>query len=205
MVKDVQKLREKIVDTAEELYLKHGVIAVSMDDIAHQLGISKKTLYQVFSSKEELVKEAVQHRFNRIVSSIERFKRESGSSVEELVKIQGLMFENLKYQKESPIYQLKRAFPEIAQWLLSQLRDYILNYLRDNIERGQHAGIYKKDIDSEFTSRLFYASLIGSTEPDVFPVDEYPSALVSQKILELFMHAILTEKGMELWKSIASD
>ena len=201
----MQKLKEKIVDTAEELYLKHGVIAVSMDDIAHQLGISKKTLYQVFSSKEELVKEAIQHRFNRIVNSIERFKKESCSPVEELVKIQGLMFENLKYQKESPIYQLKRAFPDIAQWLLSQLREYILNYLQDNIDRGQKEGIYKKDIDSEFTSRLFYASLVGSTEPDVFPVDKYPSALVSQKLLELFMHAMLTEKGMELWKSISLE
>ncbi|NPA34790.1 MAG: TetR/AcrR family transcriptional regulator [Chlorobi bacterium] len=205
MVKDAQKLREKIVDTAEELYLKHGVIAVSMDDIAHQLGISKKTLYQVFSSKEELVKEAVQRRFDKIVKAIEQFNIESKSPVEELVKIEDLMFENLQYQKESPIYQLKRAFPDIAQWLLTQLREYILNYLKDNIERGQREGIYKQEIDPEFTSRLFYASLIGSTEPEVFPVSKYSSANVSQKILEFFMHAMLTEKGMELWKSISLD
>lgn len=201
----MQKLREKIVGTAEQLYLKHGVIAVSMDDIAHQLGISKKTLYQIFSSKEELVKEAVRCRFDKIVSAIEQFKAESEFPVKELVKIQRLMFENLKYQKESPIYQLRRAFPDIAQWLLSQLREYILNYLKDNIERGQKEGIYKQEIDPEFTGRLFYASLVGSTDPDVFPTDKYPSALVSQKILEFFMHAMLTKKGLELWKSISLE
>ena len=202
MAKNEQQLREKIISTAEDLFLKHGVIAVNMDDIARELGMSKKTLYKVFPSKEELVWEAVRQRFNRIVSAIEHFKAESTSPVEELVKIQGLMFENLKYQKESPIYQLKRAYPDIAKWLLSQLRDYIINYLQDNIDRGKKEELYKKEIDSEFVSRLFYASLVGSTEPDIFPADRYPSAIVSQKILELFMHALLTSKGMQVWKNI---
>lgn len=195
-------MREKILETAEDLFLRHGVIAVSMDDIARELGISKKTLYQVFPSKEELVREAVRRRFERIVSAIEHFKAESASPVEELAKIQGLMFENLKYQKESPIYQLKRAFPEIAHWLLSHMRDYIIHYLRDNIERGKQAGLYKPEIDSEFASRLFYAALVGSTEPDIFPTEQYPSALVSQKILELFMEALLTEKGKKIWQEV---
>ena len=202
VVKSELRLKEKIVQAAEDLFLRHGVIAVSMDDIARELGISKKTLYKVFPSKEELVREAVARRFQRIVTAIEQFKAESTSPVEELAKIQGLMFENLKYQKESPIYQLKRAFPEIAQWLLSHMRDYIISYLRDNIERGKQAGLYKPEIDAEFASRLFYAALVGSTEPDIFPTDQYPSAQVSQKILELFMLALLTEKGKQIWQEV---
>ena len=199
------QLRERIVQTAEELFLKYGVIAVGMDDVARQAGVSKATLYKFFPSKKDLVQEAVERRFYRIISAIEEIKKESSSPVEELARIQKLIFDHLKHQKESPIYQLRRTYPDVAQWLLCHMQEYAINYLQDNIRRGQCAGVYRPEIDSEFTSRLFYASLVGSTEPSIFPAEKYPSAQVSQKLFELFMYALLTDKGKGIWKEVCNS
>ena len=110
-------MREKIISKATELFLNLGFKSVTMDDIANELGMSKKTIYVHFSNKTKLIEATTFHLFDVICDGIDGICDTATNPIEELYSIKLYVMTHLKNEKTSPQFQLKKYYPQIHQRL----------------------------------------------------------------------------------------
>ena len=115
-------MREQILERATELYLNLGFKSVTMDDLAHEMGISKKTIYTHFKNKNQLVEACTLHVFNIISEGIDQICSLHKNPIEELYEIKRLVMQHLKEEKASPQFQLQKYYPEIHKTLRGKQR-----------------------------------------------------------------------------------
>ncbi|MFT5892992.1 MAG: AcrR family transcriptional regulator, partial [Dokdonia sp.] len=106
-------MKEKILHTATELFLNQGFKSITMDDIAREMGISKKTIYSHFSNKEAVIEASTAGIFNMICSGIDLITEDKKNPIEELYDIKRFVLEHLKGERTSPMYQLQKYYPRI--------------------------------------------------------------------------------------------
>ena len=113
-------MRETILNKAMEMFLAYGFKSVTMDDIAAQLGISKKTIYQHFANKTDLVEACTLNLFESISCGIDNIREQGKNSIEEIFIIRSFMMQHLNNETASPFYQLQKFFPKIFSCLRSK-------------------------------------------------------------------------------------
>ena len=195
-------MKDKIISKAAGLYFKYGIKNVSMDQIAGELGISKKTIYQYFSSKEVLVKETADFIFDQIQTEIDRICMMKLNPYEELFKIKDLIKEHLKHADTSPQYQLKKYYPEIAVSLEQKKFDSIMECLEHNLNKGVKQGFYKENLNKEFIKRMYFANTINLSDPALFPAKLFDKNETMDMFLNMFLSGISTKKGRKKLKSL---
>ena len=142
-------MEDKILERAGEMFLNLGFKSVTMDDIASDLGMSKKTLYKYFSNKASLVNastNAVHNEIERMVASI---KDKKFNPIEEEFAIKAIFQDMLKNAKESPMYQLKKYYPETYADLMDKEERLFRDCNSDNLQKGIQQGYYRKGINVE--------------------------------------------------------
>ena len=108
-------MKDQILNKATEMFLTLGFKSVTMDDIASEMGISKKTIYQHFSNKDSLVKATTTNLFENISCGIDEIILANNNPIEELFTIKEFVMQNLKDENTSPIYQLQKYYPKDSQ------------------------------------------------------------------------------------------
>lgn len=190
--------KERILHKAHELFHRYGIRSVSMDEIATQMGMSKKTLYQHFADKDTLVDEVfatlLQHKRQECVS----LQQESENAVhEEFIGFDN-MSEMLSNMHPSLLYDLEKYHPEVFTKFRSFMGDFVYRLVRTNLERGIAEGLYRPDIDVDVLARFRVATITISSHPDTFPNRKPNLAYVEEQLLDLFLHGVVTAKGQEL-------
>ena len=186
-------MKEKIIEKATNLFLRLGFKSITMDDIACEMCISKKTIYKFFVNKEALITESANMLHDSVHKGIAAIMQENHNPVAENFEIRRIFKGLFQSAESSPLYQLKKHYPEIFDTVISIERDECYHYLRSNIERGIAQGYYRPETNIEQTM-LFYYTLI-------FHVNEN-TALESETrqlelgVLEYHTRAIATEKGI---------
>ncbi len=157
-------LEKRIIETAEVLYFEKGIKAVSMDDVCQRIGISKKTIYQIFKDKESLVKEVVFNHFEQIESSIKRIEIEEPHPIKQLLKTAEFAIEQLS--KVNPVMNqdLKKYHPNIYQEMVSTRGAFIANHLIKNIQLGREMGCYRLNFNAEAIAQAFSLLLYATTD-----------------------------------------
>ncbi len=190
------KAAQKIIAAARRHFFAHGFRRVTMDDLARELGMSKKTLYVNFPSKEALLRAVLLDKFRSIEMDLDGATAESGTDV--LAGLQGLLACVQRHTEEiqSPfVRDIRREAPEMFQLVQSRRRDVIQRYFGNLFEQGRRAGMIRKDIPTQ----LIIEILLGATEAIMNPVkmselDLSPKAgFVS--IISVVLHGVLTAKG----------
>lgn len=193
-------MRDKIVSRASDLFLKLGFKSVTMDDIAREMCISKKTIYKFFHNKEVLIEEttaAVHSDVHYIISEIVAKKH---NAIEENFEIRKMFKEMFKSSDTSPIYQLKKHYPEIYEKVMSREINECNMVFRQNIENGIAQGLYRDKI-SIATCVRFYYNLIFSIKEQTS--SEKEGQQLELEILEYHTRAIATPAGIaELEKQL---
>ena len=194
------ELREKIIERASELMMQFGIRTVTMDDISRDLGISKKTIYQYFKDKKELV--------NRITSQHlqveeERFAstvKESQNSVHELMLVSQCLRESMKDMKMSMLNELHKFYPDA--WI--KYEDFKQGVLRDSIvrviERGQEEGYFRKEVDPFLIATMRIEQVQSFIMMNLFPKEKYTLYKVQLQLFDHFIHGLFTEDGHKLFK-----
>src|SRR5210317_2058788 len=129
-------MKEKILNKAVDLFLTVGFKSVTMDDIAHEMRISKKTIYAHFKNKTELVKETSFHVFEYISQGIDCICASNKNPIEELYEIKRFVMLHLKNDKSSPQYQLQKYYPEISQSLMKKQFEVMQDCVINNLNKG---------------------------------------------------------------------
>jgi AcrR family transcriptional regulator len=185
-------MRKKIISKACELFIRLGFNSVTMDDLAGELCISKKTLYKFFSNKEVLVQEATYILEKQFYDKINQVMSLDYNSVEEHFEIRRLFQGLVKTVGALPLYQLKKKYPDIYKYVISSEHKMFNLFMRRNLARGIEQGYYRSDIEREEYIGFYYTIRfhINENVTDTVQVDRLElSALVYH------IQAITTEKG----------
>ena len=191
------KMKEKILQKASDMFLNFGFKSVTMDDLATEMGISKKTIYSHFANKNILVKASTDMLFQGICCGIDHICEEHKDPIDELYSIKQFVMQHLKNEKSSPQFQLQKYYPEIYSQMKSQQYDYMQECVTKNLIRGLELGLYRENLDVEFASRIYFLGIVGIKDNDMFPTDKFPMAALMEKYLEYHLRGIVTEKGLK--------
>ncbi|WP_165732190.1 TetR/AcrR family transcriptional regulator [Polaribacter sp. 20A6] len=190
-------MRDKILEKSSELFLNLGFKSVTMDKIASDCGVSKKTIYKYFKNKTELVAAVADFMFSSICTGIDLICVLKKNPIEEIFEIKRFVISNLKDEKSSPQYQLQKYYPKIYTSLSRKQFGVMQNCVIENLENGIQQGIYRDKIDTEFISRIYFSGMMSIKDKDVFPLDHYSMNTLMDKYLNYHLRGICTEKGIE--------
>lgn len=199
-------MREKILLGASGLFLHYGFKSVTMDDIANNLGISKKTIYLHFDNKTKLVEATTIYLFNSISCGIDNICALQKNPIEEIYSIKQFITEHLENEKSSPQYQLQKYYPKIFNALKSKQFNVMQTCVIDNLTRGKKQDLYRESINIDIISRIYFSISLAIKDKDLFPEHQYSMNTLVNTYIEYHLRGICTPKGLEtLNKFITSN
>jgi AcrR family transcriptional regulator len=193
-------MKEKIINRAKEMFLKLGFKSITMDDIACDMCISKKTIYKYFSNKELLIEESTQLVHKEVRETIDTIVAKNFNAIEENFQIRRMFKEMFKYSETSPVYQLKRHYPEVFQKVVGYQIEICEGCFRDNILKGISEGLYRENIDVENYVKFYYTLIFSISENTALERDANNLEHIA---LEYHIRAMATSAGIiELEKQL---
>lgn len=186
-------MKDKIITKATDLFLKLGFKSVTMDDIAAEMGISKKTIYKYFGNKEILIEETVETMHQTIDLAIENILSQQYNPIRENFEIRNMFKTLFQAADTSPLYQLKKNYPEIHAKMMCKEVEDCNTFLRQNILKGIALGLYREDLNIETVTRFYYTLVFQVNENTI---SEKETQELELAILEYHTRAIATEKGL---------
>ena len=195
-------MQDEILEKAAEMFLNYGFKSVTMDDIANEMGISKKTIYQHFSNKNELVEATTLRMFHLISEGIDLICENNINAIEELFEIKNFVMQYLKDEKTSPMFQLQKYFPKTYKTLHEKEYCKMQECVNSNLEKGIREGLYRSDINIDFVGRIYYANVHLIKEKNNFEDAGFTIRQLEEFYLEYHVRAICTPKGLSVLENI---
>lgn len=188
-------MREKIIEIASDLFLTLGFKSVTMDDIANEMGMSKKTIYQHFENKRKLVEATTEYVFHYACDGIDCIMLENKNPVAELFEFNQLMKQILKNDKSSPLYQLQKYYPKVYKKLKEDEFKITQECVINNLNRGIDLGLYRKEINPKAVSRFHFFGITEIKNQQLFPPSVFNSNELADTFLEYHLRGIVTKQG----------
>lgn len=193
-------MKEKIVKKASDLFLKLGFKSITMDDIASEMCISKKTIYKYFVNKEVLIEEVTVFVHNEIQSKIEEIQNKNHNAIEENFVIKQMFTDMFQSTETSPVYQLKKHYPEIYTTVKVQQETICMSTFERNLQNGILQDLYRKEIPVATFVNFYYNLIFMINENYQF---ESEIEILERQALEYHLRAIVSPKGLvELEKNL---
>ena len=194
-------LEKSIVITSTELFLTLGFKSVTMDDIAEEMKISKKTIYTFFANKEALVQSVVFSMYSYITTNLSQIREKANNPISELYEVKMFIMHQLKGEKTSPQHQLRKYYPNIHNELQKKQFDFMTKSVKKSLTKGVEMKLFRSSIDIDFISRMYFNGMVGIKNVDMFPIEKYSPEQLMEKYLDYHLRAIVTERGMKLLSS----
>jgi TetR/AcrR family transcriptional regulator, cholesterol catabolism regulator len=190
--------KERILFKAEELFMQYGIRSVSMDDIANNLGMSKKTLYQYFADKDELVDAVVDGHIREIQDDCMSCHRQADDAIHEIFITMERIMEEFSNMNPMLLYDLEKFHFKAYRRFREHKDKFLLQMIRDNIEWGIRDELYRSDVNVDVMSKFRIESMMIPFNVNVFPPGKYNLAATSGLIIENFTYGLATIKGHKL-------
>jgi AcrR family transcriptional regulator len=192
-----------ILSKVRELYTRFGIKSITMDDVAKELGISKKTLYQHVTDKEDLVGKYIDNEIEFRQKQICECFKVGYNAIEELFEISFFMNKLMREQNPATEHDLKKYYPEQYQKILNVKREGMVKYILLNLEKGKNEGLYRENMDDEVIARLYLSHSESIAFSSLYTVEELTSIKIFIELLSHHIRGIATAEGIkELEKNI---
>lgn len=193
-MKDLNYIFEKVLD----LFKRYGTRSVTMDDIAHELGMSKKTLYQEFTDKDELINRVIDYDMGQSKGFLEEVRQSDSNAVQELFMVNRRMHSVRTLYSPTFYFDLKRYYPEIYNRWIQDKRSNMFTVITENLRKGKQEGIYRAEIDEHIIGRLHIARIEMLEGNNIIEEHEGFSNDFIQEVFIYHLHGICNEQGLKL-------
>lgn len=189
--------QEKWLKRVEDLFLRFGIKSITMDDVARELGMSKKTLYQFVESKDELVMKVLQRHLEGERKECIEICHQTSNAIEEMLCVIESNTEQVTQMRSNILHDLQKYYHDAWQLLRDFQRGFMYQVVRDNLVRGVNEGLYRQDFDIDIIAKIHILSAFSLFDESLFASATYPREKVFQQYLEHYLHGILSEKGRQ--------
>ena len=191
-------LKQQVLDKSQELFMRYGIKSITMDDIARELGISKKTLYQVVENKSDLIEQIFQRRIEEEKMDMAHIRDMSEDAVEEILGIANYVIQKLRQLPPAAMYDLQKYYRGTWKQMQSLHQRYIYKLIRDNLERGIRPGVYRSGIDPDIIAKLYVGKTSLVADEDMFPLKDYNIAELFRQYMYYHIRGVASPKGLKL-------
>jgi len=191
---------EHILSESLRLFKKNGIRSVSMDDVSKELGMSKKTIYQYFSNKTELIEKVLgyMHEKERIPCIGEDTK--NMNAIDILLAVSRSVSEQMKDMNPINAFELQKYYPAIYREFVSRKRDHVFEQVKQNFIQGISEGIYRTDLDVDLVARLYIQKLVDVHDADFLASVNFGFEKVFQVMFDNHIRGIANAEGLAYYE-----
>lgn len=188
------------LERVEGLFFRYGIKSLTMDDVASELGISKKTLYQMVESKDDLVMKVLRHHTSREKSQCLNLASQASNAIEEIFIVLDSNSQEMAQMKTNVVNDLQKYHRE--GWLLIRNfhYDFVYKVIRENMLRGRKEGLYRENFDIDIIAKLHLATAFNLFDEQLFPDGSTPRVVLFKEYMLHFLHGIVSPKGLTYLK-----
>lgn len=201
----MEKIEKDIVECALGMFSKYGIRSVTMDDVAREMGMSKKTLYKYFENKADLVHKSIKARFEEIQSTLLEIHLRTTNAIDELIEVDEVVGKVMRNQNPSLRFQLQKYYPETYREVFEGRHEMLNAMVQENIESGKRDGLYRKEASTEVVSFLYCAKMETMPEEEVQLFENHSMPFVMHQALVYHIRGLATEKGLQYLEEKLKD
>ena len=191
-------MQDRILNKARELMFQTGVKHVTMDDLATQLGISKKTIYQYFKDKDALVSSVVEFELANHALVCNQSMKLADNAVHEIFLLMTVIQEMFNRMNPLALFEIEKYYPLAFEKIKNHKDDFIFSMISTNLEKGIAEGLYRKDVDVTILSRYRLETSLIPFNIHVFHPSKFDMLKVNLQIIEHFVYGVATLEGHKL-------
>lgn len=194
------EIKERILQKADEMFFRYGVRSVTMDDIAQELGISKKTIYQHFEDKDAIVYEVALRSFDCDKEDMQKVYETAENPVDEVIKSIEFFNKNVANMNPMLLNDLRKYHPKVWNLYEEQKKYYLSEGIIRNFREGIEQGYYLPNINVEILSILRLEQVEWGFSQEIYPASKFNVLEIQETFAHHFLRGIMTEKGFEAYK-----
>ncbi|MFW5886156.1 MAG: TetR/AcrR family transcriptional regulator [Bacteroidota bacterium] len=187
--------QQYIIEKVCELYKKFGIKSVTMDDVARELGISKKTLYTHFVDKASLVKVVIEYDKEKLAREYSAIFQKGLNAIEEMFEVNQFVMNIIRQYSPTIEYDLKKYYPAIQQNMQEKKLDNMYNTMLGNLKKGKKEGLYRKKLDEELIAKIYVTRIESMAQNHCFNYQELDIKKMLVEMLEYHIRGIASEEG----------
>jgi AcrR family transcriptional regulator len=190
--------KEKIIKESTALFFRYGFRSITMDDIARELSISKKTLYLHFDNKNDLLMACMEEHDRNEKEILKSFQRDATNAIDEMIRIAEYVDQTLKKVSPTLIYDVQKYHHEAWERMNKMHNEDVYQEIKTNMERGVSEGLYRNDFNIEIVAKIYVSTTLVCTNPDFFPPEKYNIKDIVATNIFYHLRGIVSPKGMAL-------
>lgn len=197
-MKETNDTATRILEQAHTLFMQYGLKSVSMDDIASKMGISKKTIYQFYSDKDQLVESVVSKTIAENQQQCDIDTKISKDAVHEIFLAMEMMMNMFQSMNPSLLFDMHKYYPGAFKIFLSHKNEYLYGVIKNNLIRGIEEELYRNDLNIEVITRLRIETIVLPFNPEFQLKIKNNLVEISEEITTHFLFGLVTQKGYKL-------
>lgn len=185
----------------ESLFLRFGIKSLTMDDVARELGISKKTLYQFVENKDHLVRKVLENHISREKTQCLDMAAQAENAIDEMIFVMDSNSQEFAQMKANVLYDLQKYHRDSWVMIRRFQHDFIYRMVVANLERGKQEGLYRSDFDIDIITRIHLATVFSLFDEELFPSSSVRRDVLFREYMMHYLHGIVSEKGLKFLRS----
>jgi len=195
-------VKEKIIlEQVRNLYQRYGIKSVTMDDVAKHLSISKKTLYEHFKDKEDLVQHVLLLEQDQRCGFFDAIEIKNLNAIEELFEVYKMINRMFKDYNPSMEYDIRKYYPALAARMKEIRRQRMFEWAHNNMIKGKKESLYRRELNEKIIAKLHVYRTETMFDNDMFSTEELTSFIMFHEVFIYHLHGILSPKGRKFFES----
>jgi TetR/AcrR family transcriptional regulator, cholesterol catabolism regulator len=186
-----------LLGKSREMFMKHGVKSLTMDEIAKEMGMSKKTIYQFVENKAELINLTMKDFLEEERRLMEVILKKSGNSVEEMISMMEYWLQVVREFNAKTLNEVQKYYPETWKMYNEYRFNFMLGLIKNNLENGVKEGYYRGDLDADVISKIYILAVEILLNQDLFPTRQYAFLNIYREFLGYHFRGIVSAKGLK--------
>jgi len=196
---DDQVTKEKILEIARQKFFQDGFVKTSIDEIAREYHISKKTIYKHFKSKDDLLTGVVKDFTGRVTNSIIEIMKSKKNSIEKLIDVLNLIQNSIRQFSLRYIDDIQKHKPKLWNYIEKFRKENLEKIVYQTIEEGKKEGLFN-DVNPDIVFRIFYGAVRNVISPDFLITSPISRDEAIDETFEILLNGVLTNEGKKLYK-----